>query len=67
MKSISLGKREVIIEPPKQSKGKSHTSVVTYFIFISGGNEYITFINAVLKKKPMGKKLEMTEQVRKVL
>lgn len=47
MKSISLGKREVIIEPPKQSKGKSHTSVLTYFIFISGGNEYITFINAV--------------------
>lgn len=62
MKSISLGKREVIIEPAKQSKGKRHTSVVTYFIFISGGNQYITFINAVKKKTPMGKKLEITDK-----
>lgn len=71
MKPISIGKREAIIEPPKHNKGKSHSSIITYFIFVSGDN-VIIFIKGFLCFfcfffKSMGKKLEVTEQVSRVL
>lgn len=57
-KKLLLNKQSIV-------RGKSQTSIVTYFIFISSSNKYIVLIKVFFN--PWEKNLEITEQVWKVL